>query len=83
VRHLTTNTVFDALDVRAGTARARSALVAAGVHDFSKLTMHRTGVYFDWFCIEDGRWCLQRRDLIYDGPKGPGAPPPAGWFRGA
>ena len=81
VRHLSTNTVVDELDAHAGKARARSALIAAGVHDFSKLTMHRTGVYFDWFCIEDGRWCLARRDLVYDGPKGPGAALPAGWFR--
>lgn len=81
VRHLATNTVVDELDTRSGRARARSALIAAGVHDFSKLTTHRTGVYFDWFCVEDGRWCLERRDLIYDGPGGPGAPPPAGWFR--
>ena len=81
VRHLTTNTIFDTLDIRAGKARARSALIAVGVHEFSELTMHRSGVYFDWFCIEDGHWCFERRELIYDGKQGPGAPPPKGWFR--
>jgi hypothetical protein len=81
VRHLSTNTVFDAIDVQAGKARARSALIAAAVHDFSNVSLQRSGVYFDWFCVEDGHWCYERRDLIYDNENGPGAPPPEGWFR--
>jgi len=81
VRHLTTNPVIDSLDAASGVARARSALIAVGISDFSDLKVHRSGVYFDSFCVEDGRWRIKRRDLVYDGPGGPGAPAPVGWFR--
>lgn len=81
VRHLTTNPIVDELDIGSGTARTRSALIAVGIYDFSNLKVHRSGVYFDTFCVENGRWCFARRDLVYDGPNGPGAPPPKGWFR--
>jgi hypothetical protein len=80
VRHLATNTYIDELDAASGTARARSGLIAAGVLSMSELRTHRTGVYFDWFRIEDGRWRFARRDLVYDGLKGPAAPPPENWF---
>ncbi|MGI9325069.1 MAG: nuclear transport factor 2 family protein [Pseudomonadales bacterium] len=80
VRHLATNTYVDVLDVTAGTARARSGLIATGVLSTSELRVHRSGVYFDWFCIEDGRWRFARRDLIYDDLAGPAAPPPDDWF---
>lgn len=80
VRHLATNTYVDELDAAGGTARARSGLIASGVLSMSELRVHRSGVYFDWFRIEDGRWRIARRDLIYDGLDGPAAPPPDNWF---
>jgi len=81
VRHLSTNTFIDHLDIASGSARARSALIAVGVYDFSELKVHRSGVYFDSFCVEDGLWRIAKRELVYDGPRGPGTPPPEGWFR--
>lgn len=80
VRHLATNTYVDELDASGGTARARSGLIASGVLSMSELRVHRSGVYFDWFRIEEGQWRIARRDLIYDGLNGPAAPPPEGWF---
>ena len=80
VRHFATNTYVDELDAAGGTARARSGLIAAGVLSMSELRVHRTGLYFDWFRIEDGRWRFARRDLVYDGLEGPAAPPPENWF---
>jgi hypothetical protein len=80
VRHMTTNTIIDEMDLSSGRVRARSVMVAAGVHDFSELKVHRTGVYFDRFCMENGRWCFDRRDLVYDGPEGPGDEAPKNWF---
>ena len=80
VRHLATNTYVDELDLVGGTARARSGLIASGVLSMSELRVHRSGVYFDWFRVEDGQWRIARRDLIYDGLEGPAAPPPEGWF---
>ena len=80
VRHLATNTYVDELDLASGTARARSGLIASGVLSMSELRVHRSGVYFAWFRIEEGQWRFARRDLIYDGLEGPAAPPPEGWF---
>ena len=80
VRHLATNTYVDELDAAGGTARARSGLIAAGELSLSELRVHRSGVYFDWFRIEDGQWRIARRDLIYDGLNGPAAPPTEDWF---
>ena len=80
VRHLATNTYVDELDPAEGTARARSALIATGVLSQSDLRVHRSGLYFDWFCHEDGKWRFARRDLVYDGLEGPAAEAPDGWF---
>lgn len=80
VRHLATSTIFDELDIPNGKARTRSGLVAAAVSSMSDLHYHRSGVYFDRFCIEDGYWRFAKRDLVYDGLEGPAAAAPDGWF---